>query len=336
MSFIDTLIPKARNAARTLVLPEGQDPRVMQAAVTIAQTGIAAHVIVLATPEETRTSAKDISMAGLPVTILNYTDTPQTGQLAAALAERRKHKGMTILEAREQLTDRLYFGNMMVCTGIADGMVAGSIASTAKMVRTAFQCVGTAPGISTGSSFFAMELSHRTASGADMLFFADCGVNPDPTAEQLVDIAIATIQSRRALLGGQSRVAFLSFSTHGSAKHPLAEKVTKATAMAQQRISDLKLDAIADGELQLDAAIVPDVAKQKCPKSPLQGSANILIFPDLQAGNIGYKMTERLANAKAYGPILQGLAKPVNDLSRGCSVDDIVGVAVITVCQTLR
>jgi phosphate acetyltransferase len=150
-----------------------------------------------------------------------------------------------------------------------------------------------------------------------------------------VDIAIATIQSRRALLGGQSRVAFLSFSTHGSAKHPLAEKVTKATAMAQQRIIDLKLDAIADGELQLDAAIVPDVAKQKCPKSPLQGAANILIFPDLQAGNIGYKMTERLANAKAYGPILQGLAKPVNDLSRGCSVDDIVGVAVITVCQTL-
>jgi phosphate acetyltransferase len=335
MSFIDTLIPKARDAARTLVLPEGQDPRVMQAAVTIAQTGIAARVIVLATPEEAHTSAKDLPMAGLPVTILNYPCAPEFDHLAEALAQRRKHKGMTLLEAREQLADRLYFGNMMVSTGLADGMVAGSIASTAKMVRTAFQCVGTASGISTGSSFFAMELEQPTASGDRMLFYADCGVNPDPTAEQLVDIAIATIHSHRALIGGQARVAFLSFSTQGSARHPLADKMAKATAMAKQRVSELGLNAVVDGELQFDAAVVPAVARQKCPNSPLQGAANILIFPDLQAGNIGYKMTERLANAKAYGPILQGLAKPVNDLSRGCNPDDIVGVAAITVCQTL-
>lgn len=335
MSLLDTLIPKARAAARTLVLAEGQDPRVMQAAVKITQTGIAAHVVVLATPEEAQTAAKDLPMDGQPITILNYHNAPEFDRLAEALAERRKHKGMTLQQARELLADRLYFGNMMVATGLADGMVAGSIASTSKMVRTAFQCIGTAPGIDTGSSFFAMELAAPTLSGDRILLYADSGVNPDPTAEQLVDIAIATIHSHHALLGGQSRVAFLSFSTHGSAKHPFADKMANATAMTKARVNELGLNAIVDGELQFDAAIVPSVAGTKCPESPLKGAANILIFPDLQSGNIGYKLTERLAHAKAYGPIMQGLARPVNDLSRGCSPDDIVGVAAITVCQTL-
>jgi phosphate acetyltransferase len=219
--------------------------------------------------------------------------------------------------------------------GLADGLVAGSIASTPDMVRAAFQCVGTAPGIKTGSSFFAMELAKPTPSGDKVLLYSDCGVNPDPTAEQLVDIALATIASHKALIGGQARVAMLSFSTRGSAQHPLVDKMIKATELTRKRVAELGLDAVVDGELQVDAAMIPSVAAKKCPDSPLKGSANIFIFPDLQAGNISYKITERLAGAIAYGPILQGLAKPVNDLSRGCSADDIVGVAAITICQSL-
>lgn len=334
MSLLETLIPKARAAHRTVVLAEGHDPRVMLAAVKIAQQEIA-KVIVLATPAEVQKSSTGISFAGLPVTILDYPNSPDFERLAQALFELRKHKGLTIEKARTLLMDRLYFGDMMVRLGLADGLVAGSIASTPDMVRAAFQCVGTAPGIKTGSSFFAMELAQPTASGDSVLLYADCGVNPNPTAEQLVDIAVSTIASYKALIGGQARVAMLSFSTRGSAQHALVDKMIKATELTKQRVAELGLDAVVDGELQVDAAIVPGVAAKKCPDSPLKGAANIFIFPDLQAGNISYKITERLAGAIAYGPILQGLAKPVNDLSRGCSADDIVGVAAITICQSL-
>ncbi|MEI6563733.1 MAG: phosphate acetyltransferase [bacterium] len=332
MSLLDILVPKARAATRrTLVLAEGNDPRVMQAAVKIAQQEIA-KVIVLATPEEAIKSAQGISFTGLPITVLDYANSPDFERIAQAFFELRRHKGITLDQARVMIKDRLYFGDMMVRLGLADGLVAGSIASTPDMVRAAFQCVGTALGIKTGSSFFAMELAKPTLSGDSVLFFADSGVNPDPTAEQLVDITVATIRSYNALIGKQARVAMLSFSTHGSTRHPLVDKMAKATELTKKRVAELGLDAVVDGELQVDAAIVPEVAAKKCPGSPLKGGANIFIFPDLQSGNISYKLTERLAGAIAFGPIMQGLAKPVNDLSRGCSVDDIVGVAVITVC----
>ena len=335
MPLLDTLIPKARAARRALVLAEGNDERVMEAASRIARAGIAARVTVLATPQEAALSAARVSFEGLPVSILNPLESPDAERLAQCYFERRKHKGVTLEQARLQMKDRLYFGDMMVKEGLADGLVAGSLASTPDMVRAAFQCVGTAPGIQTGSSFFVMELATPAPAGDRILLYADAGVNPNPTAEQLVDIAIATIGSYKSLVGDQPRVAFLSFSTRGSAKHELVDKMTRATALTRQRVAQLGLEVPVDGELQADAALVPGVAARKCPDSPLKGAANILIFPDLQAGNICYKITERLAGATAYGPVMQGLAKPVNAQSRGCSADDIVGVAAITVCQSL-
>ncbi len=335
MPFLDTLLTKCRAAKRTLVLPEGNDPRVMQAAAKIAQKGIAAKVLVLATPEEQAKSTAGVSFAGLNVTVIDYSTSSDAGRLAQKLFEHRAKKGMTLKQAQETIKNRLYFGNMMVREGLADGMVAGSIASTPDMVRAAFQVVGTAAGITTGSSCFIMELAEPTIAGEKILMYADSGVNVNPTAEQLVDIAIATIRTHKALLGGQQKVAFLSFSTKGSTQHELVDKIIRATEMTKARIKELGIPARVDGELQADAALVPKVAASKCPKSEIQGDANILIFPDLQAGNICYKITERLAKAVAYGPIMQGLAKPVNDLSRGCSADDIVGVAAITVCQSV-
>ena len=336
MSILDDLIPKAQAAGATIVLPEGNDPRVMKAAEGIAAKKIA-KVIVLATPEE---ASKSLSQAGVSckssdIQIIDYLTDSRAEELAVKFQQHRAHKGVDMDKARKAMKDRLYFGNMLVREGMADGMVSGSIASTPDMLRAAFQCVGTAPGIKTGSSCFLMDLKKPTDSGYSTLFYADCGVNPCPTAEQLVDIGIATAQTYKALIGGQPKIAFLSFSTKGSAQHELVDKVAQGAELTRQRIQAEGLDILVDGELQADAAIIPSVASKKAPASPLKGGANILVFPDLQAGNICYKLTERLAGAMAYGPILQGLAKPVNDLSRGCSAEDIVGVAAITVCQTL-
>ena len=312
--LMEKLLPKAAAANLTLVLPEGHDPRVIKAAKIITERKLA-KVKILATPDELKTSAEGICFCGNnDVEIIDWTKAPYFNDLAAILLERRKAKGMTEEESLKKTANRLFFGNLMVNKGLANGMVAGSIASTADMLRSAFNCIGTAKGIKTASSCFLMDLATPSPAGDDTLIFADCGVNPNPDAAGL---------------------AFLCYSTKGSAAGELVDKMAQATEMTKARVAELGIDAIVDGELQADAALVPKVAAQKAPGSPVEGKANILIFPDLNCGNICYKMTQRLAKAEAYGPILQGLAKPVNDLSRGCSAEDIAGVATITACQAL-
>jgi len=313
MSIIDQLVKKAQAADKKIVLPEGEDPRVVAAAEKILREGVAKEVFVLKDEKK-------------------YLD-----EFAHDYAEARAAKGKPVSmdEAVKIMSNNLYYGNMMVKKGIADGLVAGSIASTADMLRAAFQVLGTAKGIKIGSSCFVMDLKNPAPAGDNVLLYADCGVNPNPNAEELVDIAMATAQTYRSLLGKQPKIAFLSFSTFGSAKHEMLEKVIKATALTKERVKAENLDIIVEGEMQADAALVPSVAKSKAPQSAIAGDANILVFPDLNAGNICYKITERIAGAAAYGPILQGLAKPVNDLSRGCSAEDIFGVAAITICQAM-
>lgn len=336
MSILDTLIPRAKALHKTIVLAEGMDPRVVSAAVKAKKLGICTP-IVLGTPKEIADAEAQagVTLAASGIQVIDFTTSELLPRLAAAFYEKRKAKGMTEEEALATVKGkRLYFGNMMVALDLAQGLVAGSIASTGDMLRSAFHCVGTAKGIKLASSFFIMDLKTPTASGDTTLFFADCAVNICPTAEELVDIAHATAISYQKMIGKQPKVAFLSFSTKGSAKHDLVDKVRIAAELTQKRFEELKLDAIVDGEVQADAALVPSVGASKNKGGAIQGNANVLIFPDIQAGNICYKLVQRLADATALGPVLQGLAKPVNDLSRGCSDDDIVGTMCLNALQS--
>lgn len=309
---------KAAQRKKTVVLPESHDERVLKAAEKLTSEKIA-HVVVLGNEDKIREDAKKAGVNLTGVRIIDHEKSDKMSDFANIFFNMRKHKGMTIEQAREVLKRDIFFGAMMVKEGMADASVSGSFATTADVMRASIQIVGMPEGISIVSSFFLMTYPDRVYS------FADCAVNPNPTAPQLADIAISTAINHQKLTGEEPRVAMLSFSTKGSAEHELVDKVREALKIAKDKRPDLKID----GEMQFDAAIVESIGKKKAPGSEVAGKANVLVFPDLQAGNIGYKIAERLGGAQAIGPVSQGLKKPFFDLSRGCSVDDIVNTAAI-------
>ena len=329
MSAIEKIKAKARADVKHIVLPEGTEPRTVQASAKILKEGVA-RVTLLGNPDEVRKVAAETGTDLTGVAIIDPATSEKSAAYADLLYELRKAKGMTPEQATELVTKNpLYYGAVMLKAGDADGMVAGAINSTGNVLRPALQIIKTAPGIKVVSSCFIMELPDPKWGDNGVMIFGDCAVIPNPTAEELAAIAIASAASGKQLVDINPRVAMLSFSTKGSAKHENVTKVQEATKLAHELAPDLQLD----GELQADAALVESVGQLKSPGSTVAGHANVLVFPDLQAGNIGYKLVQRLAGAEAYGPVLQGIAKPCNDLSRGCSVDDIVATVAITAVQ---
>lgn len=327
MAFIDTIKAKAKSDKKTIVLPESMDRRTFEAAAQILAEDFA-NLIIIGTPEEVAENSKGLDISG--ATIIDPHTYEKTQEYIDLFVELRKAKGMTPEKARETLlNDYLTFGIVMVKAGDADGMVAGACHSTAETLRPALQILKTAPGVKLVSAFFVMDTQFKDQGDDGTFLFADCGLNQDPTAEELAAIAETSYRSFKSLIGPKPVIAMLSHSTKGSARHEMVDKVVEATRIAREEYPHL----LIDGELQLDAALVPGVAKSKSPGSPVGGRANILIFPNLDAGNIGYKLVQRLGGAEAYGPMLQGIAKPVNDLSRGCSWQDIVGVVALTAVQ---
>lgn len=329
MSFIENMKLKAKSNIKKIVLPESEDLRVLEATDKIVKEDFA-KIVLIGNRGRIESLAKENNFNIDGAEIVDPENFENFDKYANDLYELRKAKGMTLEQAIELLkTNNTYFATMMVKEGDADGYVSGAAHSTSDTLRPALQILKTSPGAKLVSSFFVMVLPDKEFGEDGIMIFSDCGLNENPDSEALSEIAIASANSLNNLVGAEAKVAMLSYSTHGSAHSELTEKVIEATKLVKEKAPEL----VCDGELQLDAAIIPAVAGSKAPDSPLKGKANVLVFPDLNAGNIGYKLTQRLAHAEAYGPLCQGVARPVNDLSRGCSSEDIIGVVAITAVQ---
>lgn len=332
MALFDRLTKTAQENKQRIVLAEGTEPRTLTAADMIIRDGIA-DIILLGKPEEVKAKAAELSLSNIgKATIIDPTDTAFTEKYAQLFYELRKSKGITIEDARKTVLNPLYLGCLLIKNGDADGQVSGALHTTGDVLRAAFQVIKPKKGISVVSGAFLMMLPEGSPYGTDnILVFADCAVVPNPTAPELAQIAVSAAETAKCLAGIDPRVAILSFSTKGSAKHEMVDKVIEATKIAHEMDPTIKLD----GELQADAAIVPSVGKSKAPGSEIAGTANVLVFPSLEVGNICYKLVQRLGGVQAVGPFLQGLAKPVNDLSRGCSAEDIYKTIIVTCNQSI-
>ena len=328
MSFIEDIMNRAKQEIKTIVLPEATDIRTLKATDKILKEEFC-KIILVGNEEEIMGIAKENGLDISKAEIVNPSKAENYEEYVNAFYELRKHKGMTEEKAKELMLDPVFFGMMMVKQEKADGLVSGAIHSTADTLRPALQILKTAPGTKLVSTFSIMVVPNCEFGENGVFAFADCGLNQNPNSEELSEIAISTAKSFKQIMGKEPRVAMLSYSTMGSAKAEEVDKVRIATELAKEKEPELAVD----GEMQFDAAIIPEIAKSKAPESKVAGKANTLVFPDLQAGNIGYKLVERLAKAEAYGPICQGMSKPVNDLSRGCKAEDIVGVVAITCVQ---
>ena len=327
MDFIQSVKDRVKSNIKTIVLPEAEDIRVLKATEKIIKEKFA-NVILVGDEEKVFNIAKENKINIEGVKIVDPSKSNKYNEYVDLLFDLRKNKGMTVEQAKTIVLDPVYYGMLMVKAGEADGLVSGAAHSTSDTLRPALQILKTSEGTKLVSAFFAMVVPN-CKYGDGTYIFADCGLNPNPTAEELEQIAVSSANSYKQLVGKEPKIAMLSYSTYGSAKSDLTQKMIDATNLIKENHPDLAVD----GELQLDAAIVPEVAQSKAPGSNVAGQANVLVFPDLNAGNIGYKLVQRFANAEAYGPLCQGIAKPVNDLSRGCSSEDIVGVVVITALQ---
>ena len=328
MNFIEGIKERARKEIKQIVLPEASDIRTITAAATVLKEKYA-EIVLVGNEENIKRMAEENNLDISNAIIVDPLKSEKTAVYAENLYELRKAKGMTLEQAQELVKDEVYYGMMMVKMNDADGLVSGAIHSTSDTLRPALQILKTAPGTKLVSAFFLMVVPNCEFGEDGVFVFGDCGLNENPTAEQLAEIAHSSSESFKQLVGKDPKVAMLSYSTKGSAKSELTQKVIDATELVRANYPEINVD----GELQLDAAIVPSVGNSKAPNSEIAGTANTLIFPDLNAGNIGYKLVQRLAKAEAYGPLCQGIAKPVNDLSRGCSADDIAGVVAITAVQ---